>query len=349
MVEAIAVLASHSALDVLDGAREEGFKTVAVARRGRERAYREFPVVDHLIVLDDYAEMAGAHVQEKLMQMDAVFIPNRSFAVYVGYDRIENEFKVPVFGNKFLLRWEERAGEASYYRLLDAAGVKRPRTYSLEEADGPVLVKMPEARRRVERAFFIAENRRDLMEKLEEMKKAGLVDENSLRNASVEELVLGAHFNANFFNSIVRERLELHSIDRRIQSDIDGLYRIPAADQLRLNRRPKYIEVGHEPATIRESLLEKVFEAGHSFVKACAEKVPPGVVGPFTLQFIVTPDLDIVVYDVALRIGGGTNVYMGVGGQYSKLYHGRPLSMGRRISMEVREAEVKGLIPRVTT
>ncbi|MEM4227418.1 MAG: DUF1297 domain-containing protein, partial [Candidatus Caldarchaeum sp.] len=32
-------------------------------------------------------------------------------------------------------------------------------------------------------------------------------------------LVLGAHFNANFFHSVVRGRLELHSIDRRIQSN----------------------------------------------------------------------------------------------------------------------------------
>jgi 5-formaminoimidazole-4-carboxamide-1-(beta)-D-ribofuranosyl 5'-monophosphate synthetase len=349
VVEAIAVLASHSALDVLDGARDEGFKTVAVAKTGRERAYREFPVVDHLIVLNDYAELVESDVQERLRNMDAVFVPNRSFAVYVGYDRIENDFRVPVFGNKFLLRWEERTGQANYYRLLDAAGVRRPRTYSLVDVDGPVLVKMPEARRRVERAFFTAEGRGDLEEKLEELKKAGLVDEYSLRNASVEELVLGAHFNANFFYSVVKSRLELHSIDRRIQSDIDGLYRIPASDQMRLKHRPRYIEVGHEPATIRESLLEKVFEAGHRFVKACSELAPPGVIGPFTLQFIVTPELEIVVYDVALRIGGGTNVYLGVGGQYSKLYHGRPVSMGRRIAMEVREAALEGILSRVTT
>jgi 5-formaminoimidazole-4-carboxamide-1-(beta)-D-ribofuranosyl 5'-monophosphate synthetase len=76
-------------------------KTVAVAKTGRERAYREFPVVDHLIVLNDYAELVKSDVQERLRNMDAVFVPNRSFAVYVGYDRIENDFRVPVFGNKF--------------------------------------------------------------------------------------------------------------------------------------------------------------------------------------------------------------------------------------------------------
>ncbi|MEM2521375.1 MAG: DUF1297 domain-containing protein, partial [Candidatus Caldarchaeum sp.] len=109
------------------------------------------------------------------------------------------------------------------------------------------------------------------------------------------------------------------------------------------------IEVGHEPATIRESLLEKVFTIGEKFVEACGRLVPPGVIGPFTLQFLVTPELDLVVYDVAPRIGGGTNVYIGFGGQYSKLYHGRPVTMGRRIAMEIREAVEQNMLSRVTT
>lgn len=77
--------------------------------------------------------------------------------------------------------------------------------------------------------------------------------------------------------------------------------------------------------------------------------VPPGVIGPFTLQFIVTPELELVVYDVAPRIGGGTNVYIGIGGQYSKLYFGKPISIGRRIAMEIREAAEQGKLAEVTT
>ncbi|MCS6769908.1 MAG: formate--phosphoribosylaminoimidazolecarboxamide ligase family protein [Candidatus Caldarchaeum sp.] len=349
MVQYIAVLASHSALDVLDGARDEGFKTAALAKKGRETAYREFPVVDELLVMEEYVEIVSERVQERLRNLDAVFVPNRSFAVYVGYDRIERDFNIPVYGNKRLLRWEERVGESSYYRLLDEANIKRPKTCRLEEVDGPVIVKLPESTRRAERAFFIASDRNDLSRKLESHRRMGLVDDVSVKQVSVEQLVLGAHFNANFFHSIVRNRLELHSVDRRIQSNLDGVYRVPASDQLSINPQVSYIEVGHEPATLRESLLEKVFAAGKKFIEACGRLVPPGVIGPFTLQFIVTPDLDLVVYDVALRIGGGTNVYLGLGGQYSKLYHGRPLSMGRRIALEVREAVESGLLPKVTT
>jgi len=53
---------------------------------------------------------------------------------------------------------------------------------------------------------------------------------------------------------------------------------------------------------------------------------------------MVTPELDLVVFDVAPRIGGGTNVFMGIGSQYSKLYFGYPMSMGRRIAFEIKEA-----------
>lgn len=347
MMGKISVLASHSALDVLDGARGEGFKTVAVAKKGRETPYRMFPVVDELVVVEDFVEMVSEKVLDKLG--GSVFVPNRSFAVYVGYDRIEKNFPVPVFGNRFLLRWEERTGDSNYYRLLDGAGVRRPKTYGLYEADVPVLVKLPESGRPFERAFFVAKDGESVREKLTYLRNRGLVDEKSLAKASVEELVLGAHFNANFFYSVMRNRLELHSIDRRIQSNLDGVFRLSAEDQLELKPIVRYVEVGHEPATIRESLLEQVFQIGEKFVKACAEIVPPGVIGPFTLQFLVTPELELVVYDVAVRVGGGTNVYIGLGGQYSKLYHGRPISMGQRVAMEVREALETDSLQKVTT
>jgi 5-formaminoimidazole-4-carboxamide-1-(beta)-D-ribofuranosyl 5'-monophosphate synthetase len=346
-VVSVAVLASHSALDVLDGAKDEGLRTIAVAKRGRERAYREFPVVDRLVVLDDYRDILK--IADLLRAEEAVFVPNRSFAVYVGYDAIEKEFPVPLFGNRFLMRWEERTGPHNYYRLLDEAGIRRPKTFRPDEVDRPVLVKMPEAGRRVERGFFVARDRDDFYKKVRRLADAGVIRLEDLEHASIEELVLGAHFNANYFYSVMRRRLELHSFDRRIQSNLDGVFRLPARDQIEVDPEVRYIEVGHEPATIRESLLEKVFDIGYRFVEAAKRLVPPGVIGPFTLQFIVTPELELVVYDVAPRIGGGTNVYIGIGGQYSKLYFGKPISIGRRIAMEIREAAEQGKLAEITT
>ncbi|MEM4426745.1 MAG: formate--phosphoribosylaminoimidazolecarboxamide ligase family protein [Acidilobaceae archaeon] len=349
----IAAIASHSALDVFDGAKDEGFRTVAICQKGREKPYLRFKrIVDEALILDKFADVVKFEVINKLRSLNALIVPNRSFAVYVGYDAIENNFPLPIFGNRRLLRYEERTGAKNYYTLLDRAGIRRPKTFSsIEEVDRPVIVKMPHAVKRVERGFFIAVDRDDLKKKLNRLIEKNVVRESDLCNASIEELVLGAHFNVNYFVSVARKDVEILSIDRRIQTDIDGFLKLPAQVQLELSEYVdvEMVEIGHEPVTIRESMLEKLFEIGDRFVIESKKVEPPGVIGPFTLQLMVTKDLDVVVFDVALRIGGGTNAYMGIGSQYSKLYFGRPISIGRRIAIEVRECIEQACLEEVTT
>lgn len=349
----IATIASHSALDVFDGAKDEGLRTVAVCQRGRERTYLRFRrVVDHVIVLERFADVVREEVVSRLRELNSIFVPNRSFAVYVGYDNIEGRFPVPIFGNRRLLRYEERVGDKNYYVLLDRAGIRRPRTFSSpDEIDRPVIVKMPHARKRVERGFFVAMDREDFWRRFTRLVDSGVVRREDLAQASIEELVLGAHFNVNYFASVARGEVEILSIDRRIQTNLDGFLRLPAPLQMEVAElvNVEMVEVGHEAATIRESVLEKLFEIGDKFVEATRGVEPPGVIGPFTLQLVVTADLDVVVFDVALRIGGGTNVYMGIGSQYSKLYFGKPISMGRRIAMEIRECAEQGCLEKIVT
>ncbi len=348
----IGAIASHSALDVFDGAKDEGFCTIAICQRGREKPYLRFRrVVDEVMVLNKFAEVVDEAVVSKLRSLNTILVPNRSFSVYVGYDNIETKLRIPIFGNRYLLRWEERTGEANYYRLLDEAGIKRPKTFSSpDDIDGPVIVKLPEAKRRVERGFFTAVDREDFWRKFRKLVQDGVIREGDIENAAIEELVIGAHFNVNYFRSIARDDVEILSIDRRIQTNLDGFLRMPADVQLELKSiNIRYIEVGHEAATIRESLLSKLFDIGDRFVEATKKLVPPGIIGPFTLQLFVTPDLDVVVFDVATRIGGGTNIYMGIGSQYSKLYFGKPVSIGRRIAMELKWCLEQGCIDRIVT
>ena len=59
-------------------------------------------------MLDKFSDLAEKDAQDKLLELNTIFIPNRSFSVYVGYDGIENEFKVPIYGNRFILRCEDR-------------------------------------------------------------------------------------------------------------------------------------------------------------------------------------------------------------------------------------------------
>ncbi|QGA54956.1 DUF1297 domain-containing protein [Sulfolobus sp. E5-1-F] len=345
----IAALASHSALDVFDGAKDEGFQTIGLCKKGREKPYLEFKaILDKCIILDDFKEIVSDEVQDRLLSENAIIIPNRSLAVYVGYDGIE-KMKTKVFGNRYMLRWEERVGEKNYYRILNEAKIPIPKLFKPEEIDRPVIVKLPEAKRKVERGFFFAVNKEDFEAKLNELFKNNIIDNEGLKNMVIEEFVFGAHFNLNYFYSPIFNRLELISVDRRIQSDWDSLYRLPADIQIKLGRIPRLIEVGHEPVTIRESLLEKVFEIGYRFVEATQKLEPPGIIGPFTLQVMVTPDLDLIVYDVAPRIGGGTNAYMGIGSQYSKFYFGKPISLGRRIALEIKHAIINNLTEKILT
>ena len=349
----IGAIASHSALDVFDGAKDEGFRTVAVCQKGREKPYVKFRrVVDEVLVLNKFRDVVVDKVVEKLRSLNTVFVPNRSFSVYVGYDNIEKNFPVPIFGNRYLLRWVEREPDKNYYKLLDEAGIRRPKIYgNPDDIDRPVMVKLPEAARRVERGFFIAVDRDDFYKKARQMIDRGIIREEDLRNAVIEELVVGAHFNVNYFYSIARNDVELISIDRRIQTNLDGFLHMPADIQLGIKDYfdLRLIEIGHEAATIRESMLVKLFDIGEKFVEASRKLEPPGVIGPFTLQLMVTPDLNVVVFDVALRIGGGTNIYMGIGSQYSKLYFGKPISMGRRIALEIKECIELGCLDKIIT
>ena len=350
----IAVVASHSALDVLYGVKKAGFRTIAVAERRRLEPYRRLVgrVIDELIVLERYADMVREEVQERLRRLNAIIVPNRSFAVYVGYDAIEEELRIPIYGNRYLLRWEERTGDKTYYRLLDEAGIPRPRVYrSIDEVDRPVMVKLPEAARRVERAFFVARDAEDLRRRLEELREKGIIDEESLKEMSIEEFVDGAHFNINFFYSVVRGELELYSIDRRLQTNIDDINRWPAWIQERLEGvvTERLIEIGHIPVTIRESMLNRIFPLAEKLLEAAKRLEPPGIIGPFTLQLIVRPDLKPVVYDLALRVGGGTNSVMAWGGQYIHLWLGRPVTLGERIGIEVREAIEAGRLEDIVT
>ncbi|NMG82662.1 MAG: DUF1246 domain-containing protein, partial [Methanosarcinales archaeon] len=141
----IGVLASHSAIDVCDGAIEEGFHTVAVCQKGRDKTYSKYfrskrsndgtivrGVVDEAIVYEKFNEILKPVNQQALLDDNVLFVPNRSFTSYCGIDAVENHFHMPLVGSRNLLRSEERGDEHDYYWLLDKAGLPYP-----EKLDGP--------------------------------------------------------------------------------------------------------------------------------------------------------------------------------------------------------------------
>lgn len=346
----IGVLGSHSALDVLDGAKDKGFKTVVVCQKGRELPYIRFKrICDEIIILEKFRDIIRPDVQQKLRDLNTIFVPNRSFSVYVGYDNIENVFNVPIYGSRHLLRAEERIGDLNYYKILDATGIRRPKTFTNpSEIDRPVIVKAMAAKS-VERAFFVAKDEDEYWAKARELIDKGIITEKELFEASIEELVIGVDFNFNYFYSVIRNDVEFHGIDRRLQTNIHGFVRLPARIQLDLDIVLRNVEIGHTWATLRESQLVKVLKMGDIFVEGVKKFYKPGIIGPFTLQTIVTQDLEFVVIDIAMRIGGGTNIWAGIGSQYSKFYFGEPISLGKRIAIEIKEAISSDRVDEIVT
>ncbi len=354
----IAAIASHSALDVFDGAVEEGFSTLAIAQKGRERTYTDYfrayrdengkvkrGMVDGAWVLDRFADVLKDENQKKLRDENVLFISNRSFTSYASVERIEDEFMVPLVGSRNLLRSEDRGGERDYYWLLEKAGLPYPeRIEDPKDINELVIVKMHHAVKKLERGFFTAASYKEYREKADELIKQGVITPELLESARIERYVIGPVFNFDFFYSPIEEegeKLELLGIDWRFETSLDGHVRLPASQQLTLPEHqfvPEYTVTGHNSATLRESLLEKVFALGEKFVKATQEYYPPGIIGPFCLQTTVDKDLNFYIYDVAPRIGGGTNVHMSVGHPYGNALWRKPMSTGRRLAMEIRRA-----------
>ncbi|MCB9176086.1 MAG: DUF1297 domain-containing protein [Caldilineae bacterium] len=357
----IAVLGSHSALEVARGAQAQGFRSLVVAQQGRHRTYAEHfkaedgvGCVDEVIVLERFRQILDPDVQAQLKQWSSVFVPHRSFEVYLDsdYAAIEQRFRVPMFGNRRLLRIEEREQHPNQYDLLEAAGIRHPRLFaSPADIDRPVMVKVLEAARGFERAFFIARDRADYERIAEQRIAAGVFTEASLKAATIEEYVLGPLVNFNFYYSPLRERLELLGTDTRRQTNAAGLAGVPAPLQAEiLEAIPvKYEEAGHVAVTVLESMLEMIFEAGERFVAAAAEHYAPGVIGPFALQSIVTPGpphKDFVVVDVSPRVPGSPGI---AATPYSAYLHGRPVPVGERIAMELRQAVDEGMLDLILT
>ena len=354
----IGAVASHSALDVFDGAIEEDFRTFAVCQQGREKTYTDYfksqrdsngkvvrGIVDEHMMLDKFSQTTSQEVQKKLVEENVLFIPNRSFTSYCGIDEVENDFKVPLVGSRNMLRSEERGMDRDYYWLLEKAGLPFPeRINDPQDIEELVMVKLPHAVKKLERGFFTAGTYAEYQQKAQSLLKQGVITQDALDNARIERYVIGPVFNFDMFYSPIEtemSKLEILGIDWRFETSLDGHVRLSAPQQMTLAEHqltPEYTVCGHNSATLRESLLEKVFELSEKYIKAAEKHYDPGVIGPFCLQTCVDKDLNFYIYDVAPRVGGGTNVHMSVGHPYGNTTWRKPMSTGRRVASEIRRA-----------
>lgn len=360
----LASIGSHSALEVASGARAQGVRNLVITAKGRERTYtehfqrRESPVargcVDETIQLEAFTDLLNDDVQQALLARNVVFVANRSFEVYLhqkfSYDAIEHGMHVPFFGNRYLLRAEERDEAGNQYTLMARAGIRHPRQFAApEEIDRLVMVKAPHAKVSFERAFFLASTPGEYRATSDRLIREGMLNAQGLRDAVIEEYLLGPSINLNFFYSPVLRELELIGTDTRRQTNLEGFRNVPPSALDALRDVPMRLEeAGHIAATLTESMLEKAFEMGERFVAAAREANPPGVIGPFALQCVIVagPPKDFVCYDVSLRIPGSPGTRYT---PYSSYRWGRDVSVGERIAMELVMARDQNRLDEILT
>ena len=313
----IGTIGSHSALNILNGAKEEGFKTLLLCEKKR-RFYERFNVADEILYLENLRDIGNKEMQEKLIEKNVIMIPHGSYISYLSLGFLEREFKVPIFGNKFLFRWEsDRTLEREW---LKNSGIRIPKIFEDEEIDREVIVKFHGAKGG--KGYFFAKNREEIL------KRVG-----NEKNYQIQEYIKGVAMYFHFFYSPLEKENILMSIDRRYESNVDFLGRMPKGFEI----EPSYVVVGNFPIVIRESLLEKVFEIGDSVLRESKKIHEKGLIGPYCLETIVTDEPDIVTFEISARIVAGTNPFVPYS-PYSYIKYRKKMSMGRRIAMEIKNA-----------
>ncbi len=305
----IGMLGSHSAEEIGVAAKSSGFETVVVCQKGREKLYSHYNkhLYDHVIVLDKFKDVVQDEIQDQLSEFGTLWIPNRSFSVYVGYENIERKFKIPIYGNRKLLRVEERGLEKDQYWLLKESGIRIPKFFTPNTIDRLVIIKIQQKNRPLERAFFYANSPEDYEKNSQSMIDQELITQDDLHDAIIEEFIIAPRFNANFQAYAMSEHfgdLDLVGFEDRIQTNLSGLLNLPATEQMKINFTTVNEEVGHKGVTMRESKKPLVYEAAEKLINGVKEHFPPKMIGLFSLQGALTNTSEFVVFDLSPRVPG---------------------------------------------
>jgi len=326
----IATMGSHSALQILKGARDEGMRDLVVCKKGAARPYESFGVADEILTISDWSQWDDA-LEEELIRRNAILVPHGSFIAYLGHDRVA-KMRAMYYGTKEILRWEsDRTLERQW---LEKAGLVLPRVYETpEEIDKSVIVKFHGAGGGF--GYFVAKTPAQFWE----VKNRKYPEQNDF---AIQEYIVGVPLYIHYFYSPITGELEIMSFDKRYESNADSIGRIRAEDQLSANIHTSYTIVGNSPIVVRESLLPEMFAMGDRVLETSREVTgTKGLFGPFCLECIVTRKLQIFVFEISARIVAGTNPYV-EGSPYTALKYDVPMSTGRRMARDIKQAIEQG-------
>ena len=338
----IATLGSHCSLQVLKGAKDEGLKTILVCEKKREKLYRRFPFIDDLIIVGSFREILDSKVQTTLEQNDAVLIPHGTLIAQMNSKEIES-IKTPIFGNKWILRWE--SDREMKEKFMKESKIPIPTPVSTpSEINKLVIVKRQGAAGG--KGYFMATNEDDYNKKRNQLIADGTISQDE--TLYIQEYAAGVLAYLQFFYSPLSGELEFFGVDQRHESNIEGLGRIPSEQQLKSDKIPSFNVIGNSPLVLRESLLDEVYTMGENFVEASRRIVAPGMNGPFCIEGVYDENGKFTSFEFSARIVAGTNIYMDGSPYYSLLFN-EQMSMGKRIAREIKTATESNQLDKVTT
>jgi 5-formaminoimidazole-4-carboxamide-1-(beta)-D-ribofuranosyl 5'-monophosphate synthetase len=120
----IATVCSHSSLQIFNGAKKEGFKTLGISVGEVKKFYDAFPLgkPDDFFIVENYKDIAK--YADELRQKNVCIIPHGSFVEYLGPKNFLN-LQVPTFGNRHVLMWESDREKERVW--LEGAGITMPK------------------------------------------------------------------------------------------------------------------------------------------------------------------------------------------------------------------------------
>jgi len=331
----IATVCSHSSLQIFNGAKKEGFKTLGIAIGEKRKFYDAFPLgkPDEFLMVDNYKEILS--LTEELREKNTIVVPHGSFVEYLGPEKFM-QLDLPTFGNRAVLMWESDRNKERQW--LEGAGLTMPQEIkNPKNIDKPVIVKYHGAKGGKD--FFIAKTYDEFKQRIDKGK-----------SFVIQEFVLGTRYYVHYFYSPIQDNayklskgsLQMISMDRRDETTIDEVQRLGSIRELEeIGIHPTFVVTGNIPIVMRESLLPKVFSMGEQVVEKSL-KLFGGIIGSFCLETVVTEDLEFKVFEISARIVAGTNPYI-AGSPYSELIQ-PDLSTGRRIAQEIKYATKKNLL-----
>ena len=322
----IATLGSHTALQILKGAKDEGFSTICICEKGRDKPYRSYGVADEIIEIDSFKDYFS--IEQKLIEANAIVIPHGSFVAYIGAERMQ-DVKAMHYGTKGILEWESNRTKEREW-LLDA-GIKLPKVFSKpEDIDRPVIIKFHGAFGG--KGYFIANTPEEFYQRYKKYEGKKGHDK-----YAIQEYIVGVPVYSHYFYSRLNNELEVMGFDKRYESNADSIGRVAAKDQVDVGIETTYTITGNVPIVLRESLLPQIFDMGQSVIDSSRKLVDGGLFGPFCLEGIIDPELNYYVFEISARIVAGTNPYIN-GSPYTWLRYDEPMSTGRRLARDIKQA-----------